>query len=74
MSERLDFEFVGTTSKALSLDPTEFAGMRVPQITGEILKTLGEIAPGVNFFTDDVVLAAEQLAGVDNRVNDAAAE
>lgn len=62
----IDFEFVGTTSAPLSLDPTEFEGLSVPQVTDEIKKLLAGIAPGVSFFEDDVVLAAEQLTGVDN--------
>ena len=59
---RIDFQFVGTTSKPLSLDPTEFKGLPVMRITEEILLTLSEIAPDVTFFHDDVVLAAEQIA------------
>lgn len=59
---RIDFEFVGTTSKPISLDPEEFAGKAIPDITEEILLTLSEIAPDVTFFHDDVVLAAETLA------------
>jgi hypothetical protein len=59
---RIDFEFVGTTCKALSLDPTEFKGQTIPQIAGEVMKVLSEMAPDVNFFVDDVVLAAEQIA------------
>lgn len=60
--ERIPFEFVGTTSKPLSIDPAEFAGMKVPEITAEMLKMLSEIAPGVSFFLDDVVLAAETVS------------
>ncbi len=59
---RLDFQFVGTTSKPLSIDPCEWHGMPVAKITEEILLTLSEIAPDVTFFHDDVVLAAEQIA------------
>lgn len=62
MSSRIDFEFVGTTSQPLSLDPAEFVNKTIPQITEEVMKTLREIAPGVSFFHDDVVLAAETLA------------
>lgn len=67
MADRIPFEFVGTSCTALALDPDEFAGLTVPRITEEVLKMLREIAPQVNFFHDDVVLAAEQLAGVDNK-------
>lgn len=59
---QLHFEFVGTTCKECSLDPAEWAGQSVSQITEELLKILGEIAPGVNFFVDDIVLAAHELA------------
>lgn len=62
MSERLDFEFVGTTSKSLSLDPAEFRNQSINKIADEVHRILREIAPGVSFFHDDVVLAAEQLA------------
>lgn len=59
---RIPFEFVGTTSKKLTLDPAEFRDQSVPQITLEVQRVLREIAPDVSFFTDDIVLAAEQLA------------
>lgn len=67
---RLNFTFVGTTCQDVSLDPGEFAGQSVPQITDEIKRVLAEIRPDVSFFEDDVVLAAEQLIGVDNRPNE----
>jgi hypothetical protein len=60
VSERIDFEFVGTTSASLSLDPTEFVGS-AKTITAEIKRLLSEIKPDVSFFEDDVELAAEQL-------------
>lgn len=60
--ERKSFEFVGTTCTSLSLDPGEFAGMTVRAITEEILEVLESIAPGVNYFVDDVVEAAHELA------------
>lgn len=59
---RLDFTFVGTTNKGLSLDPKEFADMPLPKVTEEIALLLSAIAPDVTFFHDDIVLAAEQLA------------
>lgn len=59
MADRIPFEFVGTKTAPLSLDPTEFAGMPVQAVTREILKMLREIEPGVSFFEDDAVLAAE---------------
>jgi len=62
VSERKSFQFVGTTCTELSLDPAEFVGMTVPAITGEILEVLQSLAPGVSFFTDDVVEAANELA------------
>lgn len=58
---RIDFEFVGTTSAPLSLEPAEFAGKTVPQVTDEIMKLLREIKPDVSFFEDDLVLAADAL-------------
>lgn len=62
MAERIDFEFMGTRSVALRLDPEEFRGMPVPKITGEILSMLRSLEPDVSFFNDDVQLAAEQLS------------
>lgn len=58
---RLDLEFHGTTSRALSLDPKEFSGKSLNKITAEILMVLSDINPGVNFFTEDVVEAAEAI-------------
>lgn len=63
MAERIDFTFVGQTNRPLSLDPAEFTGMTVPTITAEIKRTLRDIAPDVSFFEDDIVLAADVLAG-----------
>lgn len=59
--ERLPFEFVGTTTAPLSVDPSEFTGMTVPQISQELLKMLREIKPDANFFEDDTLLAAEAV-------------
>lgn len=59
--ERIEFEFVGQVSTPLSLDPAEFAGRSVPQITADIMATLKSIDPRVSFFEDDAQLAAEQL-------------
>lgn len=58
---RMHLEFVGTTSVAVSLDPAEFVGMTVPAITDEIKSVLSGIAPNVDFFEDDLVLAADEL-------------
>jgi hypothetical protein len=60
LSDR-QYEFVGTTCTALSLDPAEFAGLTISQITGEILDVLAAIAPGVDFFPADIVEAANDL-------------
>lgn len=61
MAERLDFTFVGTTNRALSLDPEEFKGVPIPKVEGEIARMLREIAPDVSFFSDDIALAAVAL-------------
>lgn len=60
---RRQFEFVGSTSTRLSLDPTEYIDMSVPQITTDILRTLKAISPDVDYFEEDVVMAANDLAG-----------
>ncbi len=57
----IDFQFMGTRSTRLSLDPAEFDGLTTPQITDEIVRTLRAIAPDTSFFDEDVVLAAELL-------------
>lgn len=62
--ERLPFEFVGTKTAPLSIDPAEYKGMTTPQVTREIMKLLREIEPGVSFFEDDATLAAEQVVAV----------
>lgn len=59
---RISCEFVGTMSQGLSFDPVEFRGMAVSQITDEIMRMLSSIHPGVNFFLDDIVVAADQVA------------
>ena len=60
---RKQFEFVGSTSTRLSLDPTEYIDWTVPQIAADILRTLKAISPDVTFFEEDVVMAANDLAG-----------
>lgn len=59
---RRQFEFVGSTSQRLSLDPTEYLDMSIPQITSDIMRTLRSIAPDVTFFEEDVVTAADEIA------------
>lgn len=68
--QRLDFEFVGTVSRPLSLDPDEFKGWPQERIEGEIAKLLKGIAPDVSFFSDDIALAAVALTGVDVHPNE----
>lgn len=58
---RIDFEFSGLVNTPLSLDPAEFRGATVPEITGLILQTLRGIDGRVSFFEDDARLAAETL-------------
>lgn len=58
----MNLEFVGTKCTGLSVDPKEYTGMTVPAITEALLRTLAEIDPGVNFWPDDVVLAANEIA------------
>lgn len=59
---RLDFEFVGTTNRPLSLDPEEFKGWPVQRVEAAILDMLKSIAPDVSFFPDDIALAAVALS------------
>lgn len=60
-AERLDFTFVGTTNRNLSLDPAEFKGRSVDGVEKEIYGLLRSIAPDVSFFHDDIALAAVAL-------------
>lgn len=53
--------FVGTTSKTVDLDPSEYVGMTVPQITADIMKTLRDIAPDVNFWDPEIEMAAIEI-------------
>lgn len=63
---RLPFEFVGTTSTPLSVDPAEYKGKTLPQVTELLEKQLAELSPGVTFFRDDIVLAAESIANAND--------
>jgi len=58
---RIDFEFTGIVSTPLSLDPAEFKGATIPEITALVLQTLHGIDARVSFFEDDARLAAETL-------------
>ena len=64
---RFDFSFTGTKQINLNLDPGEYRGQSVPQITESILKTLREIDSSVSYFNEDAELAAIAL----NSANDA---
>lgn len=64
---RQSFEFVGTISTPISVDPAEYKGMSVPKITASILKTLREIQPGASFFEQDVEMAAIAVAEENER-------
>lgn len=59
---RIDLQFVGTVTHALSVAPEEFRGLPVTRITGELTKLLSDIAPHVNFFPLDIELAADEVA------------
>lgn len=60
-----DFTLTGTTEVTLTLDPSEFEGMTVPEITAELFEILSSIAPEVNFIEveDAVVDVAGELHG-----------
>lgn len=53
--------FVGTTSTTVDLDANEYVGMTVPQITADILKTLRDIAPEVDYWNPEIEMAAIQI-------------
>jgi hypothetical protein len=61
---RLNFEFCGTKSTPMSIDPTEYKGLSVPRITSAILQQLRSISPGVDFFEQDIELAAIEIKEV----------
>jgi hypothetical protein len=58
---RTSFEFVGTISKGLDLDPAEFTGCTQADIMVELLTMLDAAAPGVDFILEDVYHAAWAL-------------
>jgi len=64
---RLSFSFVGTSEHPMSIDPAEYRGMKVPAITATLLNTLRSIAPGVDFFEQDVEMAAIAVAEANER-------
>jgi len=55
---RFDFNFVGTVEVPLNLDPAEFRGKTVAQISAEVLNTLRSINRDASFFEQDTELAA----------------
>ena len=59
---RQAYQFVGTSTHTLELDPSEYRGMSTPQITREVKKLLAGIAPGVSFFPEDIAQAVHELA------------
>ncbi len=63
---RQQFQFAGTKIVNLSLDPREFKGQSQPQITEAIMKLLKEIDRDVDFFEQDVVMAADDIDGINN--------
>lgn len=60
-SGRCLVEVTGTTTETLNLDPKEFEGLHLNQIFHEIHGMLRAARPGVNFFMDDIALAAESV-------------
>lgn len=54
--------FVGTTSASVDLDPEEYRGLPVPRITQEIKAVMSSIKPDVDFYEEDMVLAAHEIA------------
>ncbi len=58
---RLPFEFIGTTTGAVDLDPEEFRGMKLWEIALAIETLLDEGAPGVSFSPGDMLAAAHCL-------------
>lgn len=58
----IPFQFVGTTSKRVEFCPEEFEGKAVASITEEIRGVLRSIDSSVDYFEDDIVQAASELA------------
>lgn len=59
---RKQINLVGTITASFSLDPKEFYGMTVPQITNEVLRVAESMHSNAHFFLDDAVEIANELA------------
>ncbi len=70
---RLEFDFTGSSSHALSVDPCEYRGLSLVLAERALLVALSEVAPGVSFFKDDVILAAAVVVEA-NEANDLSAD
>lgn len=57
-SGRLEFDFTGSSQHPISINPEEFRGLKAPEIAAGLLKMMRELAPGVDFFSFDMELAA----------------
>lgn len=58
---RISFEFTGTKSTPLSLDPREYHGLSVPAITAALRGILRSMDADVDFFSPDIEFAAATL-------------
>lgn len=58
---QLSFEFAGAALEYLDLCVEEYRGLSTSQIGDSILEVLRGIAPGVSFFPEEVVEAAESI-------------
>lgn len=66
--ERLDFEFLGAVNHPLSVDPNEYKGMPVTEITDALAKLMADINPHVSFYLTDFELAAAAVAAANGEI------
>lgn len=59
---RLQFNAVGTITEGFSVDPEEYRGLTIPQMTTALVDTLRSINPKASFFLDDCVEFANSIA------------
>jgi hypothetical protein len=57
----MEFEFEGSLTVPLDVDPSEYEGLEIPEVTEELLNLLAAMAPGADFFEDDVANAAAAI-------------
>lgn len=60
---RIPFMFRGSKTEHLDLDPGEFRGQAVPEVTAAIKDILRGIAPDADFVAEDIDFAANEIVG-----------